>query len=731
MRVEVFRTREEARQALAQGRVDILPTLPGWLATPSMALSAPYTALRHVEVTSRDRRIERAGAINVGYIEGHVSIDALRQAYPQAHLIPHASAFLGVAAMSANKLDAFVDLGMTPAYLIDHYQLTSLRLTNFAEDAPQGMHFAYRAGETMLPQMVDRALAALPQRVGTEVRMRWSPSAESTEPLQRVSFSEAERQWMAVHPVVRWAPAADFMPFLFVDHRGRHAGLSLQIIDKIESETGLRFEAASASADGKTSADVLPAVMRGQPLPPGMQTSDPYFREHWVIVARSGDIDVARLSQLTGKRVAYFAPNSVAELIKEKEPGVIAVPTDSVAASYEFVAEGKADMTIGNIDTVNYILRQFYSERLKVAGAVDDAPVDVAFAVRSSEPELLSIINKTLASIPPEEIRRVRANGMFFSRPSADWAGYVRWLSVFGALLAVCLALFALWNRSLKKQAERRLAAESELRDQLDFQRAMLEGMPHAIAVRDTGVRLLYCNSAYERLFQVARSSVIGKTLPDTTVTANSLEMAHAIHEQYLRMLADGTVINEDLDLDVGGSWRRVLHWAAPIALKPHGKLVAFVTGAIDMTERHHLVELIESARAKAEAANRAKSNFLATMSHEIRTPMNAVMGVLELLVREGRLVPQDRESAELARSSARSLLGLIDDILDILKIDAGGLEVVRRPAQLRPTVQEVANVFQSLARSAACTSPYRSTSGWHAGMRSMRRASGRSSTTW
>ncbi|HSV60735.1 MAG TPA: transporter substrate-binding domain-containing protein [Variovorax sp.] len=67
VRVEVFRTREEARQALAQGRIDILPTVPDWLAAPSIALSAPYVALRHVEVTSRDPRIERAGAFNVGY----------------------------------------------------------------------------------------------------------------------------------------------------------------------------------------------------------------------------------------------------------------------------------------------------------------------------------------------------------------------------------------------------------------------------------------------------------------------------------------------------------------------------------------------------------------------------------------------------------------------------------------------------------------------------------------
>ena len=697
-RIEVFVNRQEALQALREGRVDIVPTMRATASRQDVALSLPYFALRPVEVTSSDRRILRTGPITVGYVEGHVSLEALRRAYPQAQFMPQSSAFLGVAAMSSGQLDAFVGLHSTTGYLIDHYQLTNLRLATFADADPGGMHFAFRRDDAMLAGLVDRALKALPQRVHSDVRVRWSPSVETGYLLERVTFTEAELQWMAAHPVVRWAPVNDFMPFMFVDHRGRYAGLSLQVMDKIESETGLRFEPAKVG-DGGMAADIVPAAMRGQPLPAGMRLSEPYFRDHWVIVCRIGDPHLRQLSDLAGHRIAYFAPNAVAELIKQAVPSVILVPADSVAAAYELVAAGKADVTIGNIDSANYIVRQFFPQRLKVAGSVDGAPVDIGFAVRGDEPELQAIIEKTLASIPAEELRRMRANGMFFSRPATDWAGYVRWLSIGGGALLLCLALFALWTRSLKKEVARRLAVEAELRDQLHFQRAMLEGMPHAVAVRDAQARLMYCNAAYEKLFGVARQALSGKTLLESAPSSANDAVARSVHERYLQLLADGSTINEDVDLDMGGQSLRVLHWAAPISLRPGGERVAFVSGAIDITERHHLVELIESARAKAEAANRAKSNFLATMSHEIRTPMNAVMGLLELLVREGRLTPADRESAELARGSAGGLLSLIDDILDISKIEAGGLEVVPRPAQLAPIVHEVANVFRSLAR--------------------------------
>ncbi|HYP85854.1 ATP-binding protein [Variovorax sp.] len=270
------------------------------------------------------------------------------------------------------------------------------------------------------------------------------------------------------------------------------------------------------------------------------------------------------------------------------------------------------------------------------------------------------------------------------------------------AALVVGMALFALWARSLRKQVRRREAAEAQLRHQLEFQRAMLDGMPHAIGVRDAQARLTYCNPAFEQLFDRPRDELIGRTIAQSPRADDPPEawlQAEALHRSYLTLLATGTAINEDLDVTLNGVPRRLLHWAAPISLGGEAPREALVSGAVDMTERQQLMELIESARAKAEAANRAKTNFLAAMSHEIRTPMNAVTGVLELLLREGRLTPSDQAQAALARQSAGSLLGLIDDLLDISKIEAGAFEIVPRPAQLPAIVREVAHVFDSLAR--------------------------------
>jgi PAS domain S-box-containing protein len=104
-----------------------------------------------------------------------------------------------------------------------------------------------------------------------------------------------------------------------------------------------------------------------------------------------------------------------------------------------------------------------------------------------------------------------------------------------------------------------------------------------------------------------------------------------------------------------------------------------------------------ERERAEAEAANQAKSTFLATMSHEIRTPMNGVLGMMEVLDRQGLNASQQRTVATM-RDSAQALLRIIDDVLDFSKIEAGRLELEAAPFSLSGLIDGVLSTFQAQA---------------------------------
>lgn len=565
--VRHFDSVEQADGALARGEVDLLPSIPTPLAHSGMKLTAPYVQGRLVQISAPGRRLDINAEITVGYVTGHVAPEALRRVFPRARLQPYSSSFPGLSATASGANDVFVDYGASVSYLIDRDELLTLLPESFAEPAMH-FHFAVREDNAVLGQLINRAVAALPAHTRAEIKARWTPTYDPGDMSSPVSLSEAERAWIAAHREVRYAAAPDRTPFLFNDDDGHPSGLTVELLDRIADRTGLVFRAVDQSK-AEDVIDMQPMVVRDTPPLPGMTATQPYLRSHWVVVSRLADADFIRIEDLAGKRIAYLPPNGVLEEIKAHMPTVQLLPVGSVAESYKLVASGGADVTVSTTTTANYFIGSQYVDRLRIAGNIVAAPVDIAFAVRSDAPELLAILDKALKSIAPDDMRRLRVKWLYLHEASIDWSRYYPWLFGLGSALLASFALFALWNRTLKTQ----------------------------------------------------------------------------------------------------------------------------------LKLRQQLLDLVDTARAEAERASRAKSNFLATMSHEIRSPMNAVLGVLELLVPKTRLDEDDHTSIELAYTSANSLLRLLDDILDISKIEAGGLEISSHAARLGEIVEGVAAVFNSLAR--------------------------------
>lgn len=123
------------------------------------------------------------------------------------------------------------------------------------------------------------------------------------------------------------------------------------------------------------------------------------------------------------------------------------------------------------------------------------------------------------------------------------------------------------------------------------------------------------------------------------------------------------------------------------------------VAGWIDVSGRQQLLHELSEAKNAADAANRAKTTFLATMSHEIRTPLNAVIGMLELALKKAEQGVTDRFAIEVASGTAKDLLGLIGDILDISRIESGKLSLAPERANLLNIVESVTRVFEGVAK--------------------------------
>jgi two-component system, sensor histidine kinase and response regulator len=224
-----------------------------------------------------------------------------------------------------------------------------------------------------------------------------------------------------------------------------------------------------------------------------------------------------------------------------------------------------------------------------------------------------------------------------------------------------------------------RKQAEMEMEEQKLFFQTLFETSPTAIVILDEQDRIVDGNSEFEKLFGYSRMEARGRVLDDTLVPQAERANALALTQQVsngISVRSFGQRMRKDhalVDVEISGK---------PMILNGRrmGKLAIY----------HDITEL-ERARKAAEAADRAKSEFLATMSHEIRTPMNGVIGMLELSL-DTQLNAEQRDFLVTARESADALLSLINDILDFSKIEAGYLTLDTIDFDLRTTVEGVAS---------------------------------------
>ena len=129
------------------------------------------------------------------------------------------------------------------------------------------------------------------------------------------------------------------------------------------------------------------------------------------------------------------------------------------------------------------------------------------------------------------------------------------------------------------------------------------------------------------------------------------------------------------------------------------GKVVRWFGTNTDVTERELTKEELRQAKEAAELATRVKNQFLANMSHELRTPMTGVLGMLDLAI-AGPLETEQREFIETARTSARALVQILNDILDLTKIEAGKLMIENKSFSIRKCIEDIFNIFVPVAKN-------------------------------
>lgn len=221
---------------------------------------------------------------------------------------------------------------------------------------------------------------------------------------------------------------------------------------------------------------------------------------------------------------------------------------------------------------------------------------------------------------------------------------------------------------------------------------AIVKQSSEAIWTRDLDGRITTWNAGATLLFGYSADEAIGHSL---TLDRTSVE---EMQRRLVRLKSGETFSYETKAVTKSGRELDIEVAAAPLH-DENSRVVGKICVAHDVTQRKRAEEELYAAREAAEAANQAKSTFLAKMSHEIRTPMNGVLGMTELLLETG-LTGAQRRFAETVQRSGKSLLGIINDILDFSKIEAGKLNLEHIDFDLRQTVEDTVELLAERAQS-------------------------------
>ena len=240
-----------------------------------------------------------------------------------------------------------------------------------------------------------------------------------------------------------------------------------------------------------------------------------------------------------------------------------------------------------------------------------------------------------------------------------------------------------------------RVKMENALEHERTITRALLDNIPDHVYCKDRASRFLIISRAMALKFGLDDSAkAIGKTDFDFFTE----EHARPAFEDEKRIMETGQPLLGVMEKETWGDGKVSWGLTTKMPLRnEQGEIIGTCGITKDITQIKEAEVQTTRAKEAAEAADRAKSEFLAVMSHEIRTPMNGVIGFTDLLL-ETQLDDEQRDWLRTIRSSGESLIGLINDILDFSKIESGRMEIERRPVGVRRCVEEVLDLLWSKA---------------------------------
>jgi signal transduction histidine kinase/ABC-type amino acid transport substrate-binding protein len=513
-----------------------------------------------------------------------------------------------------------------------------------------------------------------------------------------IDLTSEERQYLNSHGPILFVSQTTYPPFEFLQKDNSMDGMSIELARWMATELGIKVkflnmafqQAQEAVLSGK--ADVITSLFYSEKRAEKFAFTEPLFDVPASIFVRADRPDISRLEDLKGKRIAIQQGDYAKDFLESKGIYYQLVQTEDFAQSTDAVLSGQADALIGDEQIVLFYL---YSNQLNDKAKKVGGPLYIGkncMATRKGNDIVHSIIAKAL--------RRARESNLI-EKTERKWLGstiaprqgelavWAPQLAIgFVVLLLVTLLVIAV-NRKLKKLVRAKEIEQVDTTKLLENRESMYADIFNhigiGVSVISPEMKILSLNPVMQNWFPELNSNeehicYRGFNNPPRETVCSYCPT--------IKTLKDGLVHEGITETPTPSGVCNYKIISTPM-LDAQGQIRAAVEVVEDITERVSYEAKLKQAKAAAESANRAKSGFLANMSHELRTPMNGVLGMAQLLAYTD-LDADQKEYVETIRLSGNNLLSIINNVLDLSKIESEMITIERADFCLRHTINDV-----------------------------------------
>ena len=331
-----------------------------------------------------------------------------------------------------------------------------------------------------------------------------SVKRNSATPKPKILLTPEEAAWLSEHKILRVAGPKAFPPFYYYEKDGAVKGIAYGYIRFIMEQLGVEMEIQRnlpwpdvLRKARKKEIDVISCAAKSAEREAYLSFSNPYLTFPFVIISRRDGPFISGIDDLHRIKVSLIKKVSTYEWLKRDKIDVIPHFVNTPLEGLKAVSVGLADAYIGNLAAVSYIIEKNGLANLKIAAPTTYGSYNLYFAVRKDWPQLVSMINKALGAMTPEEHAAIR-NRLLPVRYEYGIrkADILKWVLGITGIAALILIVILFWNTILSREIRERKQAEQALRESEEKYRSMMESMVDSVYICSPDYHIEYMNPA-------------------------------------------------------------------------------------------------------------------------------------------------------------------------------------------------------------------------------------------